>query len=106
MTTSPIEPGCAGEIVRDELVLRLRDEGRTYLAIANEVGLVRAAAARESYLRAVRRRSPQEQRSLCGRELQRLDALAAHVAERKDLDEQEVHLWLEMVDGLRHDLKG
>jgi hypothetical protein len=92
------------DIERDDQVLHLREGGRSYLAIAEQLGLERATTARARYLRALRRRPPAEQSALCIRELHRLDSLADHIATRKDRDQPEISRQLRMVDRLRLDL--
>jgi hypothetical protein len=89
---------------RDDQVITLRECGCTYLAIAKQLGLEPATMARKCYLRALKRRSPEEQHILQQRELQRFDALAAHIASRADLGEEAIDQRLATVDRLRYEL--
>lgn len=60
----------------------LREEGRTFAAIARTVGLKRAADAREAFLRELRSRPDEERRDLVERELERLDKLEIRIRTR------------------------
>jgi hypothetical protein len=88
----------------DDQILRLRESGDSFLAIAEQLGLDRATVARSGYLRALARLSPEEQRASRLSELQRLDALANHIAACDDLDGPEITRRLRLVDLLRLDL--
>jgi|SRR5665213_160045 len=89
---------------RDDQVITLRECGCTYLAIATQLGLGRATMARRSYLRGLKRRSPEEQSILRRHELERFDALANNIAARKDLGDNEIGRRLATVDVLRQEL--
>ena len=102
--TTELDNADREDIDRDEQVLLLRDDGRTYATISKQLDLERAVIARACYLRALRRRPLEERRHLCRRELQRLDAFAALVAKRPDLDAQEIDQRLRLVDQLRREL--
>jgi len=88
----------------DDQILRLRERGDSFLAIAEQLGLDRATMARSRYLRALARLSPEEQSASRLRELERLDSLANHIAAREDLDGPEITRRLRLVDLLRLDL--
>jgi hypothetical protein len=92
-------PGDALE--RDEKVLALREDGRTFAGIAREVGLKGTLDANAAFIRALRRRPPSEQESLRTHEMARLDALAERVRGREDLDEAEVAKRIRSLDRLR-----
>jgi hypothetical protein len=62
--------------------LLLREQGRSFAAIARTVGLKRAADAREAFLRELRSRPQDERQGLVERELERLDKLEARVRVR------------------------
>lgn len=66
--------------------MTLREEGRSYAAIARTLGLKRAADAREAFLRDLRARPDDERRSIVEREQGRLDRLEARIRSR-DVDE-------------------
>ena len=89
---------------RDNQILRLRESGRTYLAIAERLGLERATAARSGYLRALRRLPPDERSASRLSELERLDSLARSISSRDDIDDTAIVRRLQMVARLRLDL--
>jgi hypothetical protein len=98
----PTVPGDGPE--RDEKVLALREEGRTFAGIARELGLEGTLDANAAFIRALRRRPPSEQESLRTHEIARLDALAERVRRREDLDEAEVARRIRSLDRLRKTL--
>jgi hypothetical protein len=60
----------------------LREEGRSFAAIARTVGLKRASDAREAFLRELRSRPEEERQVLVVSELERLDKLETRVRAR------------------------
>ena len=60
---------------RDEQALVLRDQGRSFAGIAEELDLAGAIEANAAFNRALRLRSAVEQAALRDREVARLDAL-------------------------------
>lgn len=60
----------------------LREQGRSFAAIACTIGLKRAADAREAFLRELRSRPDEERQGLVERELERLDKLEARIRSR------------------------
>ena len=66
--------------------MALREQGRSFAAIARTLGLKRAADAREAFLRELRSRPEGERQHLLARELERLDELEARIRAR-DTDE-------------------
>jgi DNA-binding transcriptional MerR regulator len=64
----------------------LREQGRSFAAIARTLGLKRSADAREAFLRELRSQPDEERRPLVERELERLDLLEARIRSR-DTDE-------------------
>lgn len=60
----------------------LREQGRSFAAIARTVGLKRSLAAREAFLRELRSRPDEERQGLVERELERLDKLEARIRSR------------------------
>jgi hypothetical protein len=71
----------------DEEALRLRDEGRSFAAVARTLNMKRANDARASFLRALRSRPEDEQAKLIERERARLDQLEVRIRDR-DKDDQ------------------
>jgi hypothetical protein len=66
----------------DREALTLREEGRSFAAIARTVGLKRAADAREAFLRELRTRPDEERQAVVKHEVQRLDELEARIRAR------------------------
>jgi hypothetical protein len=60
----------------------LREEGRSFAAIARTVGLKRASDAREAFLRELRSRPEEERQGLVVSELERVDKLETRVRVR------------------------
>ena len=59
--------------------MALREQGRSFAAIASSLGLKRAADARQAFLRELRSRPDEERQQLVERELERLDKLEARI---------------------------
>jgi hypothetical protein len=66
--------------------MALREQGRSFAAIAGILGLKRAADAREAFLRELRNQPDEERQHLVERELGRLEQLEARIRSR-DADE-------------------
>jgi hypothetical protein len=66
--------------------MALREQGRSFAAIASTLGLKRAGDARQAFLRELRSRPDEERPGLVERELGRLDTLEARIRAR-DADE-------------------
>ena len=60
---------------KDDEVLRLRRNGRSFSAIARELSLGRAVDANEAFNRALRRCPEQERKTVVAEELKRLELL-------------------------------
>lgn len=75
---------------RDDQALLLRDQGRSYAGIAQELNLAGALDANAAFNRALRRRGPAEQAGLRSREIMRLDALGERLRSRQDVSEDEL----------------
>jgi hypothetical protein len=86
---------------RDDRVLLLREEGRTFAGIARELGFEGTLDANAAFIRALRRQPPTEQESLRSHELARLDALGERVRRRDDLDEVDVARRMRSLDRLK-----
>jgi hypothetical protein len=86
---------------RDEQVLELREQRRSFAAIAKAVGFERASEASVAFNRALRRRSSKEQEVLRKAELGRLDEMARRVRENNELTPDDTERRLEAVDRLR-----
>jgi hypothetical protein len=66
----------------DGEALVLRENGRSYAAIARTLGLKRATDARHAFLRALRAAPDDERKLIARRENQRLDELEARIRAR------------------------
>lgn len=86
---------------RDEKALAFREEGKTFAAIARELGLDGTIDANAAFNRALRRRPSGEQDGLRQREMARLDALGERVRQRVDLSEEEVARRMRGLERLR-----
>lgn len=73
----------------DQQALTLRESGRSYAAIARELGFARSIDARSAFLRAVGQRPVGERPELLRHEVARLDVLERRIRDR-DLHEPEV----------------
>lgn len=85
----------------EERVLRLRETGRSFGAIATELGMDRARLAHDAFRAAVARRSAEEQAHLRRRELARLDGMAKRLAGRSDLSRADLEQKLTVIERLR-----
>jgi hypothetical protein len=92
------------DIARDEQVLTLRDQGRSFAGIARELEFEGALGANAAFNRALRRRPAAEQEALRNREVARLDALGERVRRRDDLNDEEVARRLRGLQRLRKTL--
>ncbi len=79
-TRTPTRRVASGDV--DEQVLRLRETGASYSAIARGLELRRAVDAHRAFIRAVGRREGEERRNLVIRESARLDALELRIRDR------------------------
>jgi hypothetical protein len=88
----------------DGEALALREQGRSYAAIARTLGLKRATDARAAFLRALRA-APEEERTLiAGRESQRLDQLEVRIRARDAATPDKLERRLEALAALRRGL--
>ncbi len=92
------------EAHRDDQALFLRDQGRSYAGIAQELDLAGALDANAAFNRALRRRGPTEQAGLRSREVVRLDALGERLRNRQDVSEDELARQLHGLQVLRKTL--
>jgi hypothetical protein len=90
MTKPTLEPqkgAMTTDATDDERVLALRSQGRSFVAIASELGMGSASLAYAAYQRALRGKSPQQRDAYRRHELERLDQWAERLrAERSDGD--------------------
>jgi hypothetical protein len=97
-------PGDPGDPQKDDQVLQLRDEGRSFAGIARELDFAGALEANAAFNRALRRRTPAEQAAVRSREMARLDALGERLRNREDVSEEELARQLRGVKRLRKTL--
>ncbi len=91
-------------IERDEKVLVLREQDRSFTAISRALGLGGGQEANAAFNRALRRRPAPEQKDLRAHEMARLDALGERVRKRADLDDVEIARRMHSLDRLRRAL--
>jgi enoyl-CoA hydratase/carnithine racemase len=87
--------------IRDERVVVLRSQGRSFAAIARLVGFGAAREAVEAFDRALRQRPAEERRRLRTEELTRLGRLSHHLEARPDLSAEELARKLGALQRLR-----
>jgi hypothetical protein len=87
---------------RDALVLR--EEGRSFAAIARSVGLKRATYARQAFLRELRSRPDEERQGLVEREQERLDQLEVRIRARDAAEPEKLKTRLGALEAMRTSL--
>jgi AraC-like DNA-binding protein len=87
--------------VRDDEVLALRIQGKSFAGIARSLGFTRPSEANEAFNRALRRKPSSEQEDLRRQELTRLDALIEGVRGNAELAPDDVARRLRSVERLR-----
>src|SRR5580700_7804579 len=88
----------------DEDALRLREEGRSYAAVARSLNLKRSNDALAAFLRALHQRPEAERAELIGRERVRLDQLEARIRDRDRDDPTRLDRRLGALEKLRGSL--
>jgi aminoglycoside phosphotransferase len=88
----------------DEDALRLREEGRSYAAVARSLDLKRSNDALAAVMRALHQRSEPERAELIGRERARLDKLEARIRDRDKDDPTRLDRRLGALEKLRSSL--
>ena len=82
----------------------LREQGRSFAAIARTVGLKRAADARQAFLREMRALPDEERAALIQRELGRLDKLEARIRSRDAAEPEKLETRLGALAAMRASL--
>ncbi len=85
----------------DDQTLELRQQGKSFAAIAKMLGYERPRDAWLAFNRALRRHTPSEQANLRREEMARLQALTDAVHARKDLTPKERARRLDSVERMR-----
>lgn len=85
--------------------MALREQGRSFAAIAGALGLKRASDAREAFLRELRSRPSEERQGLIERELGRLDELEARIRSRDAEKPDKLHTRLGALEAMRKSLR-
>jgi hypothetical protein len=88
----------------DEDALRLREEGRSYAAVARSLNLKRSNDALAAFLRALHQRPDAERAELIVRESARLDQLEARIRDRDKDDPTRLDRRLGALEKLRSSL--
>ncbi|HYA43990.1 MAG TPA: hypothetical protein VED59_00165 [Acidimicrobiales bacterium] len=88
----------------DADALALREDGRSFAAIAQALGLKRATDARQAFIRGLRSRPEHERKLIVARELERLDVLEARVRTRDAQDPDKLKRRLVALAALREGL--
>jgi hypothetical protein len=91
------------DVPRDAQAVSLRSTGKSFAAIARELGYDRPTEAVEAFNRELRRRPEPERDNLRDEELVRLDALAVRTHERTK-DQAELAKRLRAIEGMRRRL--
>src|SRR6202022_721373 len=86
---------------RDDEVLELRVQGKSFAGIAKSLGLSRPSEANDAFNRALRRKTTAEQEDLRRQELVRLDALIEGVRGNAELAPDDLARRLRSVERLR-----
>lgn len=82
-------------------MLGLREEGRSFAAIARTLGLKRATDAHRALLRVVKDQPAGEREAVVSRELLRLDALEARIRTRDAEEPEKLASRMEGVEKMR-----
>jgi len=85
----------------DDRTLELRQQGKSFAAIAKVLGYERPRDAWLAFNRALRRHAPKEQANLRREEMARLQTLTDAVQARKDLTPEEQTRRLQSVERMR-----
>jgi hypothetical protein len=91
--------------VTDAQALALREEGKSFSAIARTLGLDRAKEAHKSYVRALGRHEGDERRQLIKSEEARLDELERRIRDRDAADVPKLERRLLGVEKLREAIR-
>ncbi|MHB1924105.1 MAG: hypothetical protein ACYCSJ_05415 [Acidimicrobiales bacterium] len=89
----------------DDEALALREQGKSYSAVARSLGLTRATDARQAFLRSLRARPEDERRAMAVREQARLDGLEARIRARDAGRPEKLQRRLEALGVLREGLE-
>ena len=81
--------------------MALREEGRSYAAVARSLGFRRSNDARQAFLRGMRGRPDSERRMIADRERQRLDELEQRIRTRDADDPAKLERRLTALEQLR-----
>ena len=79
----------------------MRGQGRSFGAIANALGFGKAVDANRAFIRALRRRPPEERTSIRTQENRRLDRIAAGIRANDGLSADDAQKRLRTIERLR-----
>ena len=88
----------------DEEVVTLRETGKSYAAVAQALGIKRAAEAHAAFIRVLRARPDEERAALADRESQRLDRLEQRIRTRDAEEPDKLERRLGALEKLRQSL--
>ena len=86
---------------RESQVLQLRQEGRSFAAIATQLGYERARDVWLAFNRALRRHAPEEQATLRRAEMARLEARTDAIRVKADITPEEQARRLDLIERMR-----
>lgn len=84
--------------------MALREEGKSFAAIARTLGLKRASNAREAFLRELRKHSDEDRKGLVEREMERLDKLEERIRSRDGNEPEKLQTRLDALAAMRNSL--
>lgn len=85
--------------------MALREQGRSFAAIARTLGFKRAGDARQAFLRELRSRPDEERQGLVAHELDRLDKLEARIRTRDAEEPDKLQTRLGALAAMRESLR-
>lgn len=85
--------------------MALREQGRSFAAIARTLGLKRSSDAREAFLRELRSRPDEERQNLVQSEMERLDKLETRVRARDAEEPDKLQTRLGALAAMRESLR-
>ena len=85
--------------------MALREQGRSFAAIARSLGLKRASDARSAFLRELRSSPEEDRQGLVDREMERLDKLEVRIRARDAEEPEKLETRLGALAAMRESLR-